>query len=372
MVMSINLPFPTKELESLESRYSFASDEVYYYNTHRPTALVQKLQKRNEEFEPNLVPRIFESALHEQLESYHISKFMGTGHVIYFAKTKTGEELVLRATYGLAKPELYMEMEQKVIAQYNKVGIGSVEILAADASRKEFELDYQIMRPLPGKDPEIEWVGTQQDYDQLSFNLGRLIARQYSLPAERWGRWVKDKNGQVRGAMESWGEFLNAYVKHDLEVLRLFNVISERGSEQIDTLLKSQEIRSLFSNTTQGYFVHHDVADHNIRYEGNKVVSLFDWECAVVFDPISDLASAPTWKVQYPREKKLTEGFIAELGQKPDNLEARVGVYLLRTMLWKTAFALKGKRLAAKHTNFLSDACERCGLEIEIKTDWVN
>jgi|GEM_PF-520121 len=369
--MSINLPFPAKELEELESTFSFASNEIYYYNTHRPTALVQKLQNRNDEFDPNLVPRIFESALHEQLETYQISKFMGTGHVIYFARTKSGKDLVLRATHGLPSPELYMEMEQWVIARYKEVGINSVEILTSDAGRKEFEFDYQIMRPLPGKDPEVEWEGSQEDYDQLSFNLGRMIARQYSLPAKGWGRWIQ-KNGQVEGALKSRSEYLNAYIEHDLGVLRLFDVINEQAADTLRVYFKSKDVEDLFSDTTQGYFIHHDVADHNIRYRGSEVVALFDWECAVVCDPVSDLAAAPTWKVQYPREKKLTDGFIAELGTIPDNLESKVAVYLLRTMLWKVAFALKGKRLAEKHVRFLRDAIARCGLSIEVKTHWVN
>lgn len=370
--MTVNLPFPEEALKKLESEYSFASDEIYYYNTHRPATLVQKLQKRNSEFNADVVPSVFEKALNEKISSYKISEFMGTGHVIFFVKTMSGHDMVLRATHGLTQPEKYMDMEKDVVELYKKVGIGSVDILTSDTSRSEFDFDYQIMRPLPGKDPEVEWVGSQADYDALSFDLGRVLAKQYRIPATGWGRWKRDVTGKIVGSMETHNQYLNAYVDHDLRVLKLFGVIDEDGQGTITNFLASKEVKSLFDDGSKPHFIHHDLADHNIRYDGTKVMAMFDWECSVVYDPISDLASAPTWKVQYPRERKLTEGFIAELGAKPDNLETKVGVYLLRTMLWKVAFALKGKRLAEKHVNFLSDALSRCGLDVKINRDWVN
>lgn len=364
--------FPATELKEIESSYSFKSDDVYYYNTHRPASLVQKLQKRNTEFDSKIVPLIFEKALNEKLDTYTPSHFAGTGHVIYFAKTKSGKDLVLRATHGLSEPEKYMDMEKEVIELYKNVGIPSVDILAVDTTKKYFEFDYQIMTPLPGKDPEIEWSGSQSDYDKLSFDLGRMIAKQYQIPGTGWGRWKRNNEGLIVGAMESQNDYLNAYIDHDLSVIELFGTLDKLGIEKIRDFFASKNIIDLFGDSTQSYFIHHDIADHNTRYDGTKVIAFFDWECSVIYDPISDIASAPTWKVQYPREKKLTEGFLSELGTIPDNFEMKVGVYLLRTMLWKVAFALKGKRLAEKHVNFLSDALTRCGLDIKVNWNWVN
>lgn len=369
--MTDNLKFPELELRQLESEFTFKSDDVYYYNTHRPASLVQKLQMRNKEFDANMVPIVFEKALNEKLESYTPSHFAGTGHVIYFVKTKSGKELVLRATHGLNEPENYMDMERDVIQMYKKAGIPSVEILCADTTRRTFEFDYQIMKPLIGKDPEIEWNGTQDDYDELSFDLGRMCAKQYQIPGIGWGRWRCNTEGMIVGTRSSQNEYLNSYLDHDLRVIALFGTLDNEATQKIKEYFVSSEIKSLFADLKQSYFIHHDLADHNIRYEGRKVLAFFDWECSVIHDPISDLASAPTWKVQYPREQKMTEGFLAELGYKPDNFEAKVGVYLLRTMLWKVAFALKGKRLAEKHVNFLSDAFTRCGLDVKVNREWL-
>jgi aminoglycoside phosphotransferase (APT) family kinase protein len=115
--------------------------------------------------------------------------------------------------------------------------------------------------------------------------------------------------------------------------LTLFALIDPNGIDQLRSYFNSPNLTSLFSDMQTSYFVHHDVADHNIRYLGQEIHALFDWENAVVYDPISDIGSAPTWKVHYPREAKLRAGFLAELGLKPNNFEAKVDVYFLRTML---------------------------------------
>ena len=362
-------PYPAKELELLESRYSFASDDIYYYNVHRPAVLVKELQHRTEHFDQSLIPQIIESALHEQVEHYDMSKYLGTGHIIAYIKTKSGKNLVLRATHALSEPEKYMEMEKEIIDRYQKVGIPSTVIIAADSSRQSFPVDYQIMLPLTGRDLEVEWDGSQEDYDALSFKLGRLLAKQYQLPGSGWGRWTRNKDGKIVGAKKSHHDYLTAYLDHDLSVIQLFSLTSEQGIGQLRSYFNSSNLIDLFSDISGGYFVHHDVADHNIRYTGREIVALYDWENAVVYDPLSDIGSAPTWKVQYPREAKLREGFLAELGNKPHNFAAKADVYFLRTMLWKVAFALKGQRLAPRHLDLFSDALRRNGLAIKLSSD---
>ncbi len=357
--------YPSDKLARLESKYTFVSDDIYYYNAHRPASIVKRLQNRTQEFDAQVVPEIFSHSLHEKIVTYEVSNYFGTGHIIVFVKTKSGKKLVLRATHALEEPEKYVELEQDIINRYKKAGVPSVEILASDASRRYFPFDYQIMLPLSGKDLELEWEGNQDQYDALSFELGKFIARQYQIPGEGWGRWKRDKDGTVRGAKSSHHAYLTAYLDHDLEVISLFDVIGDSGCKQLLEYFSSKNLQDLFKHTTP-HFVHHDIADHNIRYSGSRILSLYDWENAVVFDPISDLGSAPTWKTHYPREQKLREGFVAELGFKPDNLDMKADVYFLRTMLWKTQFALKGQRLGSRHISLLEDAIKRNGLQIKI------
>lgn len=364
-------PYPAKELAQLEDQYSFASDDIYYYNTHRPGILVRQLQQRLDEFDPQLVPPVFAKALGEKVVHQEISRLFGTGHIIVFVKTDKNRELVLRATHALTQPEKYMDMEADVIARYLSVGIPSTEIIASDASRENFPFDYQIMLPLTGKDLENEWSGDKSSYDQLSLELGRMLARQYQLPGKGWGRWKRNESGEIVGAKSSHHDYLIAYLDHDLAVLDLFGLTDPHGIGVLQEFFNSPGLTSLFHDETQSYFVHHDVADHNIRYLGAKVTALYDWENAVLYDPISDIGSAPTWKTHYPREKLLRQGFIEQLGRKPDNFESKADVYFLRTMLWKLQFALKGKRLNARHLELTQDALNRNGLSIVLNSNLI-
>lgn len=365
------LNYPAKELENLEKKYTFHSDDIYYYGAHRPAVLVNRLKRRTEEFNVNLIPEVFLKALNEKVISYEVSSYFGTGHVIVFVKTKSGKGLVLRATHAMEEPEKYIDMEKEVIDMYKNVGVPSTEIIFSDATRQNFPFEYEIMLPLEGKDLEIEWAGSQGDYDSLSFELGRMLARQYQLEGEGWGRWKRNDNGEIMGAKLSHHDYLTAYLDHDLDVLELFALISSTDRHKLEEYFSSPNLRSLFSDSIKSYFVHHDVADHNIRYIKRKIVALYDWENAVLFDPISDIGSAPTWKTHYPREQLLRNGFLAEIGYKPDNFEVKADVYFLRTMLWKLQLALKGQRLSIRHLELFTDAMRRNGIDIKLNTDIV-
>ncbi|MFZ2152588.1 MAG: aminoglycoside phosphotransferase family protein [Microgenomates group bacterium] len=355
-------PVIAAELIKLESKYTYRSEEVYYFNVHRPASLVRQLQHRTEEFDDTVVPAIFEHALHEKVYHHEVFTNMGTGHIIVFVQTGSGRDLVLRANHALTTPEYYMDWEREIASQFEAIGVHSVPILYSDTSRQFFPFDYQIIEKLSGKDLELEWEGTQDNYNQLSFDLGQIFAKQYQLPATGWGRWTKDATGQIVGALPSHHDYLTAYLDHDLEFITFFKFISSADSNRLHAYFNSPDITSLFADTTQGYYMHHDLPDHNVRYDNHKIISIFDWENAVVFDPICDLGAVPTWKSHYPREKQFIDGFISELGHKPANLEAKIAVYLLRTMLWKIQFALKGNRLSARHINLFEEALIRNGL----------
>lgn len=362
--MSLDPNIEAKIVE-IESRYEYKSDDVFYFVAHRPTSLVRKLQHRIENFDTNIVSEIF-NKINEKVEYFEVSNNWGTGHIITFVRTKSNKELVLRTNYALTEPEYYMDWEKDIVKKYNSVGINSVPIIKTDTSRKEFSFDYQIVERLPGKDLELEWEGEQDNYTKLSFELGQIFAKQYQLPADGWGRWKKDSKNNIIGAKSSHHDYLTAYLEHDLEFITLFKFVSEDDVDIIRNYFASKNLKSLFSDTTQGYYMHHDLADHNVRYEDSKILSIFDWENAVVFDPICDLGAVPTWKSHYPREKLFIDGFISEIGYKPANLENKIAVYLLRTMLWKIQFALKGNRLSSRHINLFEEALIRNGLS-EIK-----
>ena len=101
-----------------------------------------------------------------------------------------------------------------------------------------------------------------------------------------------------------------------------------------------KEHKTMIDDVKKGSLLHHDLADHNIMFENNKITGIFDWETAVIGDPVLDLASCPTWKTHYPREDVLIEGYVS-ITPLPPHFREKMNLYRLRTMLWKMVFAIK-------------------------------
>lgn len=349
---------------------SYNSNEVYYFNTHRSSKDVLALQKRYEMFGEiygeKTVVEIVGKVLNTKVLNIRQDGNFGTGHVIFFIETEKGN-FVFRANVGVLESEFYMDLEKYFNGIYEHANIPVGKVLYSDISRNVYDFDFQIMEVLPGKDLETEWTGTQEDYDKISFELGQIVARQYKAPVKGWGRFLNQKD--LQGAKENAFDYLVAYLNYDLEVILKARILSEIQVVEIRNFFVSSEF--IFDNLNQSYLVHHDLADHNIRYEKDKVVAIFDWENAVAFDPICELGSAPTWVCHYPRKEKMIQGFIFEMKELglviPEFFEEKIAIYFLRTMIWKIAFALKGGKLKERHINLINQAFKDCNMAISLE-----
>ncbi len=352
----------TEDLDTKASdEPSFHSDEIYYFNTHRPRDLVLVLQNRYEGFDPKIIPDLVEQAIDRKITSIVANQNFGTGHLIYILDTDQGQ-IVFRANRHLDKPEHYMDLEKIFTEKYKKAGVPTNTVLYTDTSRKTVDFDFQIMKLLPGKDLEDDWQGNQEQYDTISRQLGQIVALQYKVPVDGWGRFKPGE--KLQGAHGSAHEYLMAYVDYDLEIMAIHGLITKDQKSVIAGFLTAQ--KTMLDQQNQAYLVHHDIADHNIRYEGDQVLALFDWENAVAYDPISELGSASTWVCHYPRRQAMIEGFLKELGCEPENFHERISIYFLRTMLWKSAFALKGDRFSDRHLGLLKDALAETIPELQL------
>jgi len=282
----------------------YSPGEVYYFNAHRETDIVLMLQKRYENFDDRVVYEIFEKVFKEKIINILKDGNFGTGHVIFFVETEN-MKCVFRANIGLSEKEYYMGLETKFIEMYKKAGIPVGKLIYADASRSEFNFDFQIMEILEGKDLETEWKdiaeNTKERYDKLSFQLGQIVARQYKAPVKSWGRFINKT--ELEGAKQNAFDYLVSFLDYDLEVISNAGIFSKDQVEIIRIFFL--ENKYIFDGMDQAYLVHHDLADHNIRYILDKIVAVFDYENTVAFDPVCELGSAPTWVCHYPRKEKM-------------------------------------------------------------------
>ena len=68
-----------------------------------------------------------------------------------------------------------MIVEKCISDRLMPLGTPVNQILVADISRKQFAFDYQIQKKLKGKDIEDHFHGTQDEYDALSFSIGKYV-----------------------------------------------------------------------------------------------------------------------------------------------------------------------------------------------------
>jgi len=249
--------------------------------------------------------------------------------------------LVFRANLGFnKKPEAMMKAEKLICEEVEKIGVPTNKILYVDVSRKTHDFDYQIEECLEGSDIENNFKGTREEYDKLSFDLGMFIGTYSKIKFSKFGMFDEKaiKQNILQGSKTTFFEYITTCLGQDVEYLINSKIITPVIGEKIVKLFT--EYKSIINSVKIGSLVHHDLADHNIFFSGKQITGIFDWEAAVVGDPILDIASCPTWRTFYPREKKLIEGYVS-VAKLPDYFKEKMNIYRLRTMLWKVVYAIR-------------------------------
>lgn len=316
-------------------------DDIYYTVAHRSQEEIDSFKTRYQDFNTDVIPQIFRDTLNLTVLDWKPSTSWGSSHVIYFINVKEQDKpLVFRANLGFNKKhEVIMLVEKLVTDDVSEIGVPTNKILYVDVSRKRYHFDFQIEEALEGEDLEDHFNGTKEEYDNISFELGQLVAKMHTLSYPKFGKFDEAKalEGKLEGTKETFYEYLVVKLLSDLEYLVISEVIDrEKADKIVGVFDQSKHI----INNTKGVLVHHDLADHNIMFQNTKITGIFDWEACVVGDPVLDLASCPTWKTHYPREEKLLAGYFS-VARKPEHFEEKMALYRLRTMLWKMVYAIR-------------------------------
>jgi len=316
-------------------------NDIFYPVAHRSDEEIAALSERYDTFDESLIPMLVKESLGMTAVSWKKPDSWSTSHVIYMVTVAERERpVVLRSNIGWGEPETYMQIEKLITDEVAALSVPVNRILYVDISRKVHPFDYQIQDALEGVDIEDNFCGTRADYDQISFDLGRYIAMWGDLSFAQFGRFNQEaaQKGRLVGTKQSMYEYIIVRLDEDIRYL---------VDAEVLTIKRADEVRKLFErfkpimSVNVGTLVQYDLADHNIMYDGkSEITGIFDWEAAVVGDPMLDIASVPTWKTHYPREKKLIEGY-KTVRDLPNFWREKVDIYRLRTMLWKMVFAIR-------------------------------
>lgn len=341
--------------------------EKYHYTgggANRTLEEVSFLKKKYELFNTELLADIFDRSLGLKVIGYEKPKNVGLPHVTYIVHFDSHEDMIFRSNLGPNLVEVELLKEKLVADLVKEKGLPTNEIVYVDISRKTFSFDFQIQKLLGGVDAEVEFLGNQNDYDKYSFSLGQLIAKFSEICLPGFGHFENKsiENENLIGEMKTFKDYIFLELIEQIESIKNAGYISQKTSQSVIKIFEDAD--ELF-NIKQGSLVHYDLADHNIRYNPKtfEVVAAYDWEASVVGDTFLDLASSPTWKTIYPREKKLIEGF-SSVKKLPADYKERMDLYRLRTVIWKIIHNIKFSLVTPERMLRLKSALEPFGLDI--------
>lgn len=352
----MSIPKSVVILPSKSKRLVYNSQ--HYPHSSRTLEELEELKNRYDKIGLSQVKQAFASTnLGLNVVSIKKPESYGTGHVIYLVKTKEqAEELVFRSNTGWNElPEAVLVSEKLATDAARLHDVPANEIIYADISRKNVPFDFQIQKAVAGRDLEDHFNGSKPAYDEMSFQLGSMLAKLHQIKLPGFGRFDQGAlTGELRGSEKTNFDFIMLDLEPELSELAQGNYLS---INQAESILDYYTQRKQLINIKQGSLVHYDVADHNLMFQDDKITGLIDWEAMVASDPVLDIASCPTWKTHYPRLEKLLQGYksIVEL---PDDFNERYNAYRLRTLLWKTVFCHKAGILTPDRLKRLSDVLD--------------
>lgn len=335
--------------------------DIHYPVAHRPQDEIDQFKTRYEDFDVSVIDAVVFDALGLKPKTKVRSTSHGMAHIIYFLTFDNHEDLVFRANINMAEPERVMYVEKLITDLVASYDIPTNRIVHADVSRKKHNFDFTIQERLGGIDPEDEFTGTEQEYDQFNFETGQAIAKLGTIETEGFGRFDEEtavNENRLVGTKNSISDYIAVCTDEDLTSLLENGVIT---STQQTRILDFFEQRKNIMNIEQGSLVHYDLADHNLRYKDGHLEAIFDWETGVSASPVLDLASCPTWRAHYPKRGKLLEGY-KSISALPDNFEELEKAYLLRTMIWKMRFAIRADIMSEARRSLFTAALEKAGI----------
>lgn len=102
-------------------------------------------------------------------------------------------------------------------------------------SRKKYHFDFQIQEILEGHDLESSFVGTQEEYDELSFLLGMYLAKIHSIKLTGFGLFDPESmlQNKLEGLHVQFFDYIMTCLDDDIRYLFDVKIVSKDLSKQL-------------------------------------------------------------------------------------------------------------------------------------------
>lgn len=334
---------------------------IYYWKCDRPDAF-SALGKDCTPQEVNEIETVLNELCHGWFKdgNFVLEKSFGQGNHRNFSVRHNGAEYLVRLENSRDRDD-YMLVETEVIARVRRLGIPAPEIFEVDTSREKYPFSYQLMRRYDTPDLNEIYKKGRLDTGSVMFALGSMIARWQDIRTPGFGLFDSDRLRSVSALEGLCGTYPEYYLLNldshlDFLVRKAFIDRSQAMS-----MRKAVEENRECLELESGCLVHKDIAFWNILGTENSIVSVIDWDDAVMGDPADDLSLMACYH-SWSELKPLFEGYMS-VRPLPDDFERRFWMHLLRNMIFKSVIRVGAGYFEKTGEFFLVGADGGCGLK---------
>lgn len=307
---------------------------IYYWKCDNPLPIAEKRLYNDKYAQADITDTVEAIATDFLNEAPDAVKHMGSAgnHYAYLIEY-AGRTYFFRSDDGKLDDD-YMLAEQAAMRMARQRGIPVPELLACDVSMERHPVRYQIFEHIPYPDLNKHDQADKLDRDTVGRQVGDILARLHGIQLDGFGFFDTAQlasSDTVHGLDTSNRDYFLKCLDAHLAYLRDVGFLSVEQVREIEQLIARHDA---LLELDRGSLLHKDMAFWNLLGSPEQVEAVIDWDDVVSGDPVDDLSIVRCFyddDVWLP----LLDSYRA-VRSLPADFDARLAMYLMRNMLWKS------------------------------------
>jgi aminoglycoside phosphotransferase (APT) family kinase protein len=256
----------------------------------------------------------------------------GTFHLVHRARFPSGRTLIVRSSL----PDIFpsddrLLIEQSVFPLLGPLGLHVPAIhLTSVGDRDRAAFDFVIMDEAPGQGLQF-MSESEQDDPAIWRALGTAVRRLHTVQGEGAGPLLPrrgEEDATLRATGRSWHEYVLSHSEAHVARCLRSGMLAEAEAEEI-----SRHFAELpWDREPASALLHGDLGNHNVFVKDKRVLTLVDWEDALLGDPVFDVAMWATFNPAR-RHAPFFDGYGARVHD--EHFRLTFSAYFLRITLAK-------------------------------------
>ncbi len=312
---------------------------IYYWKCDRPSAFFSLNDASSKEQSKEVKEHIDVLLTRYFGQNSFVLRPSGSqgNHIAYIVDQNNGSLYFLRIENG-PESDNYMEVEARVMNEVRRLGVPVPEILAVDASRKEYPFAYQLMEFV--QYPDLNKLHKEKKFNEKSIahDIGKQIATYQHILPTGYGLFdpiVTKENNCFAGLYSKYDDYFFLNLEKHLRFLVSNRFMSVRETEDIMNIIN---MNAWCLEMDQGCLVHKDMALWNLLGTSHSIKAVIDWDDSISGDPADDISLLACFH-PWAFIEQVMEGY-KEYKEMPENFSIRFWMHLLRNMIVKAVIRL--------------------------------